>query len=449
MTSPIIFKGSLAHLIASGGLEFNNGSTIKAGAVDPSAVATDGNKGDQYISTSTGFSYQKTDSGSTTNWAIIGTYDITTFAALTDLSSSSIASFVTSASGSIGLTAVVDVNLTANDTINECLVDVLPTELFLSVGKIATSDTANLDAEADGSSNYMAINVQKQGIADNASLSVNIETNNTPTCEINASTTFPTKTNNNATAATEILYGRTAQKYTGTAPSGTVAIDASKSGDLFYLANQTTSNITFGPKTAETFNNASTIIIPAKQTGFFTQCGDGLFSVQILGETSVPAGAGGELAKLGGRLFGTAVQVLSSGTTETTFYSYTVPANTLNTTTDSLCFRASGLMTPSAFTKQLRVYFGSTVIFDTTALAITDANSWVITGEVMQSGPHLQQCNVTFSCNSATIQSSASFVASAENETTPLALYVTGQVGTTGGTDIAGETFKVNFEAAN
>lgn len=67
MGSPILWFGNIAKNLQNG-LQFGENATIYSGAVDPSAVATAGNPGDIYLSTSTSSLYIKQDSGTTTNW---------------------------------------------------------------------------------------------------------------------------------------------------------------------------------------------------------------------------------------------------------------------------------------------------------------------------------------------------------------------------------------------
>ncbi len=64
---------------------------------------------------------------------------------------------------------------------------------------------------------------------------------------------------------TELTYGYTLHAFSGTAPSGTVAVNSDYTGSVFYLENLTASSITFGPKTTETFNSASTFVLPSNR----------------------------------------------------------------------------------------------------------------------------------------------------------------------------------------
>lgn len=87
-----------------------------------------------------------------------------------------------------------------------------------------------------------------------------------------------------SSGTTELIYGRKVHTFSSTAPSGTVKIDKSKSGDELYLFNSTASTITFGANTTETFNGVSTLVLTTGQTALVVQSnGDGVFKVQNLG----------------------------------------------------------------------------------------------------------------------------------------------------------------------
>lgn len=68
MGSPIFFNGNASKLLNQK-LIFSDGTSIQSGSLDPSAVAVSATIGSLYISYSTGITYRKTDSGSSTNWS--------------------------------------------------------------------------------------------------------------------------------------------------------------------------------------------------------------------------------------------------------------------------------------------------------------------------------------------------------------------------------------------
>lgn len=70
--SAVIFQGSAVKALKNE-LKFFTAGSIQSGTVDPSSVATSGDKGSLYINTSSALVYRKTDNGSSTNWTSIST----------------------------------------------------------------------------------------------------------------------------------------------------------------------------------------------------------------------------------------------------------------------------------------------------------------------------------------------------------------------------------------
>lgn len=70
MAAPIIWSGNSAKLLKPI-LDFFGQAQILSGTVDPTSVATSAPKGSLYLNTSTGLTYRKTDSGSSTNWQTV------------------------------------------------------------------------------------------------------------------------------------------------------------------------------------------------------------------------------------------------------------------------------------------------------------------------------------------------------------------------------------------
>ena len=71
MSSPVLWGPTAANNLQSG-IQLGGYATVYSGNINPSSVATPGNAGDIYISTSTNFIYQKTDNGTSTNWSHVG-----------------------------------------------------------------------------------------------------------------------------------------------------------------------------------------------------------------------------------------------------------------------------------------------------------------------------------------------------------------------------------------
>ena len=72
MGSPVIFKGSLAKVLPSRGIELRDGTLILSGDLDPNVISVDAPEGSLYLSSLTLKSYVKADNGNTTNWVAPG-----------------------------------------------------------------------------------------------------------------------------------------------------------------------------------------------------------------------------------------------------------------------------------------------------------------------------------------------------------------------------------------
>lgn len=71
MGAAVIFSGSDVKTLKSN-IDLNGQSKILSGSVDPTSSATSAPFGSLYLNSSTGFIYKKLDSGSSTNWEVVG-----------------------------------------------------------------------------------------------------------------------------------------------------------------------------------------------------------------------------------------------------------------------------------------------------------------------------------------------------------------------------------------
>lgn len=67
----VIFSGSDVKTLKSN-IDLNGNAKILSGTVDPTSSATSAPVGSIYLNTSTGLTYRKLDSGSSTNWSVVG-----------------------------------------------------------------------------------------------------------------------------------------------------------------------------------------------------------------------------------------------------------------------------------------------------------------------------------------------------------------------------------------
>lgn len=84
----------------------------------------------------------------------------------------------------------------------------------------------------------------------------------------------------------------------------------------------------------------------------------------------------------------------SVGTGETDLYSNTIAGGTLSTAGSVLFAEYGGTLVNSTSTKEIRVYFGGTVIFDTGALSVSAAGDWVVEVVIVGEGSGAVRCAV-------------------------------------------------------
>jgi hypothetical protein len=219
-----------------------------------------------------------------------GTFDfsgggVDAFADLTDLAGSSITTFETTASGNITLTSATHSKIEGESGTENTYADATPTYF-----EAITSNSA------DGSSGQIFLghgSTPEFGIYLGDG-SVNLETSfkvisGIPVFTMDTSLAF---LGNNYTSAgtTELNYGKPTHRFAGTAPSGSVIIDRTKSGNFFFIHNATASSITFTQKTTETFNGSSTFTALAGKWYLFTQFSSlGVYGVSELNSSSITA----------------------------------------------------------------------------------------------------------------------------------------------------------------
>lgn len=115
------------------------------------------------------------------------------------------------------------------------------------------------------------------------------------------------------------------------------------------------------------------------------------------------------------------------GAGEDNLITYSVPANTLLVNAQYLRFEMAGTFAASANDKRIRVYFGSTLLFDTGVLAITDAGDWAVRGTIMRTGAATQRCMTEFISNESAMLASCDYVDATETLSGALTLKATGE----------------------
>ena len=218
-------------------------------------------------------------------------------------------------------------------------------------------------------------------------------------------------------------------------------------GDVSFVASGTTLS---GPITSLPGNVIGSAMFFYKTTTQIYVLGGGMTlfsSIIINGLISLKAGnSAGTIAKAGGCIHTNTTTTGNIGTGEDTLFSYSVPANTLNTNKDTLVATASGTFATSVNNKRLRVKFGATTIFDSGALAITSAADWVLEIEIIRTGTTTQKCNVRLNTSSSVLLATVDYATAAETLSGAVSLIVTGEA--TADNDIVGEMFKIRWESS-
>lgn len=158
------------------------------------------------------------------------------------------------------------------------------------------------------------------------------------------------------------------------------------------------------------------------------------------------AGTSTNTFNTGGTLAVDTTQTGNVGAGEDTLQTYSVPANTLASNGDYIAFRLAGTFATTANNKRLRVKYGGTTIYDSTALAIVATSSWVVSGTVTRTGAATQKCELVLNSSSSTLPATAAYVTAAEALNGPVTFVVTGEATTDN--DIVKETFSLQFQPA-
>ena len=113
------------------------------------------------------------------------------------------------------------------------------------------------------------------------------------------------------------------------------------------------------------------------------------------------------------------------------------------TNLDRVTGRVSGTFASNANNKRIRLYFGTTVIFDTTALAF-NGGDWVANFEVIRVSNTQQKASVTFSSSNALLPVSARYTLVAMTLTSSQVIRCTGEA--TSNNDIVQETASIEYK---
>lgn len=135
-----------------------------------------------------------------------------------------------------------------------------------------------------------------------------------------------------------------------------------------------------------------------------------LFTISVNGKAQIKSGLAATIpAALGGAIFDHFTDAGNTTTAETDLYTDTLPASALGTNGDKIVAEYEGIYVTSATaSRQLRVYFGGTLIFDSTALVSAVIDQWNIRVRIIRVSASVVRCAVTFTDHNTTITSSFS-----------------------------------------
>lgn len=131
-------------------------------------------------------------------------------------------------------------------------------------------------------------------------------------------------------------------------------------------------------------------------------------------------------------------QVGNITTGEDNLMTYAVPAALLAANGDHLKITVAGSFAANANSKQIKVYFGATVLFTTGAL-LANAGDWVADVEIIRTGATTQLSTVAFHSSNALLLASAAVTTSAETLANSITFKCTGEAVSTD--DITQKTF--------
>lgn len=107
---------------------------------------------------------------------------------------------------------------------------------------------------------------------------------------------------------------------------------------------------------------------------------------------------------IGGTIFENFTDVGNSGTSETDLYTYTTPANTLATNGEQIQSEYGGVFVSSGTaTRQVRIYFGGTAIFDSGALTLSLSSAWTVYVTIVRVSSTVIRYAVSFTTQGAAL----------------------------------------------
>lgn len=150
--------------------------------------------------------------------------------------------------------------------------------------------------------------------------------------------------------------------------------------------------------------------------------------------------------RIGGVLETNTTEVGNVGVGEDNLMTYTLPGFSLQKTGDSVRVRAAGVFAANANNKNVKLYFGATVVVTTGALAF-NGTEWSIDAIIMRDGAAAQKASGTLITNDALLPVTTNYIAPGETMTGAITIKCTGEG--TSNNDIVQEMFIIEYLPAN
>jgi hypothetical protein len=147
------------------------------------------------------------------------------------------------------------------------------------------------------------------------------------------------------------------------------------------------------------------------------------------GKLQVKSGSSTTPAKAGGTIAAYHTSTANSSTTETTLWSASIAASTLATDGDTLHFEYVGQILSSANSKTLRVKWGATTFYNSSAQNPALSTGFVIRGSIVRTGATVQKCSATLHTGVMTLFLFAAYGTAGETLSGAVNLVLTGQGG--------------------
>lgn len=161
---------------------------------------------------------------------------------------------------------------------------------------------------------------------------------------------------------------------------------------------------------------------------------------------SIKAGtSSGLLAKVGGTLYTNTTQVQNGTTVETDLHTQAIAANIMAVDGAGIHFVYAGTIATSLNNKTLKVKWGGTTIFDSTAQNPAVASNFIIEGWIIRTGATTQKCFAKLNITGGSLYTFTGYAAGAETLSGAVTLKLTGQGGASN--EIACEASVISYNA--